>query len=120
MMKRLEHLSYKERLREPGLFCLEKRQLRGDIMNVYKYLNGGYQEDGARLFLVMPRNRTRGNRQKLMRRKFHLNMRKNFSTVQATMHWNRLAREVAESSSLEIFKNFLDAILCNVLKDHPA
>jgi len=108
MMRGLEHLSSEERLRELGLFNLKKRRLRGDLINAYKYLKGGCQEDGAS-------DRTRGNGHKLKHRKFHLNMRKNFFPLRVTAHRNRLPREVAESPSLEIFKTRLDKILCSLL-----
>ncbi|GAB0186711.1 hypothetical protein GRJ2_001136400 [Grus japonensis] len=115
MMRELEHLLYEERLRELGLFSLEKRRPRGDLVNSYKYLKGGCLEEGARFFSVVPSDKTRGNGHKPEHRKFHLNMRKNFFTVRVTEHWNRLPREAVESPSLEIFKTCLDAILCNLL-----
>lgn len=43
MIKGLDHLSYKERLRELSLLSLKKRQQRGDLIIIYKYLKGRCQ-----------------------------------------------------------------------------
>jgi len=86
-----------------------------DLINAYKYLQGGCQEDRARLFSVVPSDRTRGNGHKLKQRKLQLNRRKNFFTLRVTEPWPRLPREAVESPSLEIFQTHLDAVLCILL-----
>ena len=115
MGKGLEYLPYEERLRELGLFSLEERRLRGDLIQVYKHLRCEGQSGEARPFSAMCGDRTRGNGQELKHRKFLTNVRKNFLTERVTEQWNRLPREAVESPSLEISKTHLDTYLCDLV-----
>ncbi|KGL88063.1 hypothetical protein N301_03704, partial [Charadrius vociferus] len=115
MIRALEHRSYEQRLRELGLFSLEKRRLRGDLIVAFQYLKGAYRRAGEGLFTRACSDRTRGNGYKLEEGRFRLNIRKKFFTLREVRHWNRLPREVVEAPSVEVLKARLDVALGNLV-----
>ncbi|KFQ69748.1 hypothetical protein N335_02739, partial [Phaethon lepturus] len=115
MIRGMEHLSYEDRLRELGLFSLEKRRLQGDLTAAFQYLKGAYKKDEDRHFSKACCNRTRGNGFKLKEGRFRLDLRMKLFTVRVVIPWHSLPREVVDASSLEAFKVRLDGALSNLV-----
>jgi len=115
MIRELEHLPYKERLRNLGFFSLEKRMLQGDLFADFQYLKGDYKKEGNQLFTRADSDRTIGNGFKLKKGRLRLDVRGKFFTERVMSCWNRLPREAADASSLEVFRTRLDGALGNLV-----
>ncbi|GAB0175594.1 hypothetical protein GRJ2_000024600 [Grus japonensis] len=115
MVKGLNGQTYEEQLRSLGLFSLEKRRLRGDLITAYTFLKGSSEREGTDLLSLMTSDRTQGNGMKLHQGKFRLNIKKGFFTESMVGHWNRLPREVVMAPSLSEFKKRLDDALSHMV-----
>ncbi|GAB0177097.1 hypothetical protein GRJ2_000174900 [Grus japonensis] len=114
MIRGPEHLSYEDRLRELGLFSLEKRRIREDLIAAFLYLKGTYKKAGEGLFTQACSDRRMSNGLKLEEGRFRLDVRKKFFPVRVVRHWKKLPREVVEAPSMEVFKARLDGALGNL------
>ena len=79
-MTGLGHLPDEERLQHLGLFSLEKRHLRGDMIEMYKIMQGMDKVDRGKLFSLSCNTKARGHPLKLSVGRVRTDQRKYFLT----------------------------------------
>ena len=112
----LKELPYNERLKKLNLESLEFRRERGDMIDVYKFLNNIYDTDKPNFNTVDPEERrTRGHSKKIVKQRGKSKTRLNFFSYRVVNQWNDLPEQVINAKSLNAFKNRLD----NFWKNKP-
>ena len=111
MLLGLDGMSYKERLDRLGLFSLEHRRLRGDLIEVYKIMRGIDQLDSQYLFPKAGESKTRGHRFKVRGERYKRVHKGNFFTQRVVSVWNKLPKVVVEAGTILSFKKHLDSYM---------
>lgn len=100
--------SYEKRLKILNLFSLRKRRLRGDLIEVFKYVKGINKVNYVGFLRPSVVSRTRGHKWKLTKGKFSTDIRKYFFTQRVISMWNSLPDHIVEAETLGVFKSRLD------------
>ena len=105
----LSGLSYQERLNVLKLPSLEFRRIRGDLIEVYKILNEGYDVSTTNTLLKLDTNSiTRSNEFKLVKDRVYSRNFQWFFTNRVINMWNKLPNYIVTSETLNMFKNRVD------------
>ena len=110
MVPEMRDLTYEERLKEMKLPTLEERRERGDLITIYKLVNGLEKTDRRDLLLRGEREAgyMRGHKKKL-RKGSCLKYTKKFSFPHRSIDtWNGLNEQIVMATSVHNFKAKLD------------
>ena len=91
-----------ERNARLGISSHEIRRLRGDLINIYKYVNKGA------LFTLRDDSRLRGNDKAIRRPMFQANPKRHSFAYRSVDEWNILPNFVVNSETLNVFKSNID------------
>lgn len=88
IIRRLQHLFYKERLREMGFFNLERRRPWEYFIAGFQYIQGACKKGGDTLFTKACTDRTRDKGSKLKEFRFRVGIGKKLFMMRVVRHWN--------------------------------
>ena len=99
----LEGLSYEDRLERTGLYSLECRRQRGDLIETFKILKGLEEIRAEKLFTI-----SQYPSLKLFKARSKTDIRKNFFSQRSVNLWNSLPENIKATKTVVSFKASLD------------
>ena len=108
LITELRDVPYHDRLKRLGLTTLELRRIRGDMLQVYKFLSGRDPLLNCSYLKVCTNSRVRGHCKKLVKCFSRLDIRKFSFSQRVVNEWNSLPEWVVNSSSVHHFKVNID------------
>ena len=108
LIPRLRDLPYEERLKALCLPSMEYRRRRGDMIQMYKIINGLVRLEANKLFTPIPNSSTRGHKQRVLRQRSLKSARAKSFSQRVISNWSSLPSTVIESPSVNTFKNRID------------
>jgi len=103
MIPDLRNKPYAERIEQLGLWTLEERRNRADVIHVYKMLNGLAMPKFESMFEISSHGKTRGHSVKLVKNRSRCELRRHFFSERVVNFWNKLDERTFRSASLNAF-----------------
>ena len=105
----ISKLPYEERLKKIKLPSLEYRQLRGDMIQVFKIAHNYYDNASVdNIFTFTKDSRLRGHNFKIIKKFTNKSKYQKFFTNRVINKWNNLPPDIVNSKSINEFKNKFD------------
>ena len=108
MIPGYKELPYEERLRRLNLPTLEERRERGDMITMYKIVNGMDILDREDLIKISSNRQLRGHPKKIHKDSCMGDVKKYSFPYRGIDKWNKLSREVVCAESVSQMKDKLD------------
>ncbi len=115
----LRHLPYEERLQRLGLYSLQRRRLRADLITAFKIFKSLLDIDPNLFFLPPARRGLRGHPFKVLQGAGHRRRRGSAFSVRVVKYWNKLPASVFTAPSVNVFKKRLEEVWTEVFPHLP-
>ena len=116
MIPELKELPYETRLHSLNFQTLEMRRIRGDLIEVFKIMDGFERLHWKLLFTPAVYEGTRGHSMNLQKETVRLNVRKHFFIQRVINYWNALLQSTVSANSINGFKDQLKIHLQHVIE----
>ena len=107
MIPEIRNHSYHLRIHDLHLISLVQIRLRGQLIEVFKYLNRFTTASARGLFDYDLNDRKRNNGAKLIVKHFNTSVAEHFYPIKITITWNAISNEVLSSRTVNSFKDSL-------------